>query len=158
VPEYVRHCGGCNGFLASWDECAGLSGPDLTAILEAKLMEYARCVFDGKPLHPEDARVIGAFRATLAARAGGAKPGLRWREQMDGYDLEWYCEPPRPRYRFLVSREEWVTENSQPVRRVYEIEEIHGAASSPGQPDSDGRPGPGPGSPGSGQEAPATPA
>jgi len=120
-------------------------------------MEYARCNFDGRPVHPEDAKVIDAFRATLAAREGGARPGLRWREQMDGYVLEWYCEPPRPSHRFRVNREEWDTENGQPVRRVYEIGDAHGTTGSPGPPDSDGRPGPRPGPAGPGPQAPAAP-
>lgn len=151
MGNHVRHCPGCNGYTASWDVCEGLSKPELAAILEAKLMMYARCNFDGRPMHPEDARVVEAFTETLRARAGGARPGLRWRERrQDAYWQEWYCEPPQPRDLFRVTHEEWAEENGQPVRRIYAIEEIHGAASSPAGTDSDGPAGPGTASPAGG--------
>jgi hypothetical protein len=126
-----------------------MSDAELTFVLEAKLMEYARRDSGALPMIAGDARVVEAFLSTLAAKAAGDKPGLRWREQMDGFALEWYCEPPRPSHRFRVNREVWTEENGQPVRRVYEIGDADGTTGSPGESDSDGRAGSGTGTPAS---------
>lgn len=112
-------------------------------ILEEILMDHARRYAGRLPVHPVAWRIINAFTETVQARAAG-KEGLRWREYAEsGYWQEWYCEPPRPRHRARITRDDRAMENNLPVRRIYEVEEIHGAAGSTEDGDS-GRAAPAP--------------
>ena len=59
---------------------------------------WARCNFDGKPVHPDDAAKARDFGAFLTARKAGARD-LQWRELIEGeppctYWRNWYCPLP----------------------------------------------------------------
>lgn len=98
---------------------------------------WARCNFDGQPVHPDDQAVLDRFRRWLAMTKDEQKHAARddpdWQEflgitratllragpvlrQESGtagehgpYWLEWYCYPPpiRTSWRVLPGGEEW---------------------------------------------------
>ena len=122
----VHHCGSCPGEFSG---CTGLAE-------EAIVTRWARRVFSGLPLHPDDPTMLDELREFLRERAAG-RTGCLWRERRENaagmtYWLEWWCRLPASQTRYRVKREEWVPPGADglDIRRVYEIE-VTGAQEDP---------------------------
>jgi hypothetical protein len=73
---------------------------------------WARCNFDGRPLHPGDARIARDFALWLEARK--VNRDLQWRELVQhpegSYYRDWYCPMPplRRAWRIAPGGDEWI--------------------------------------------------